>query len=196
MATSPPTRHSDRRKGARAASKARFSARREIAEEGEAAGLVQRPEAFEKETAKQTRQHAHGEEEAGPAGDPTGAVQRKAAAWNDDVDMRMMGQRRAPGVQHGGEADARAEMLGVGGDRGQRLGRRPEQEVVDGGLVLEADRADRGRQGEDDVIVRDRQQFRLALSEPLPRRRALTLRAVAVATGNGRRPLPAYGRIQ
>jgi hypothetical protein len=41
------------------------------------------------------------------------------------------------------------------------------------------------------VIIRDRQQFRLALFEPLPRRRGLTLRAVAVAAGNGRRPLPA-----
>src|SRR5271165_1747709 len=74
-------------------------------------------------------------------------------------------------------------MSGVGGDRGQRLGRRPEQEVVDGGLVLERDRADRRRQGEDDVIVGNRQEFGPALGEPLPRRRALALRAVAVAAG-------------
>ena len=58
-----------------------------------------------------------------------------------------------------------------------------EQEVVDGGLVLERDRADRSRQREDDVIVGDRQKLRLALGEPLPRRRALTLRAVTVAAG-------------
>ena len=95
----------------------------------------------------------------------------------------MVGERRAPGVQHGGEADARAQMLRVGGDRGQRLGGGPEQEVVDGGLVLERDGADRGRQGEDDVIVGNRQQLGLALGEPLPRRRALALRAVAVAAG-------------
>ncbi len=38
------------------------------------------------------------------------------------MDVGMMGERRAPDVQHGGEADAGAEMLGVGGDRGQRLG--------------------------------------------------------------------------
>ena len=111
------------------------------------------------------------------------AVRRQAAAGNDDVDMRMMGERRAPGVEHGGEADARAQMLGVGGDGGQRLGGGPEQEVVDGGLVLERDRADRRRQGEDDMIGGDRQEFGLALGEPLPRRRALTLRAVAVAAG-------------
>ena len=57
-----------------------------------------------------------------------------------------MGQRRAPGVEDGGEADARAQMLRIGGDGGQRLGRGPEQEVVDCGLVLERDRADRRRQ--------------------------------------------------
>ena len=50
----------------------------------------------------------------------------------------MMGERRAPGVQHGGEADARAEMLRVGGDGGQRLGGGPEQEVVDDGLFWNA----------------------------------------------------------
>ena len=55
------------------------------------------------------------------------------------VHVRMMGERRAPGVQHGGEADPRAQMLRVGGDGGQRLGGGPEQEVVDDALVLEGD---------------------------------------------------------
>ena len=94
-----------------------------------------------------------------------------------------MGERRAPGVQDGGQADARAQMLRVGGDGHQRLGGGPEQEVVDGGLVLEGDGADRRRQGEDDVVVGNRQQLGLALVEPLPRRRALALRAMAVAAG-------------
>ncbi len=94
-----------------------------------------------------------------------------------------MGHRRAPGVEDGGEADARAQMLGIGGDGYEGLGGSPEQEVVDDGLVLERDRADRGRQGEDDVIVGNRQEFRLTLGEPLPRRRSLTLRAMPVAAG-------------
>jgi hypothetical protein len=86
-------------------------------------------------------------------------------------------------VEDGGQADARAQMLRVGGDREQRVGGGSEQEVVDGGLVLERDRADRRRQSKDDVIVGDRQEFGFALGEPLPRRRALALRAVAVAAG-------------
>ena len=80
------------------------------------------------------------------------------------MNVRVVGQRRAPGVQHGGEADARAEMLRVGGDRGEGLRGGPEQEVVDGGLVVERDRADRRRQGEDDVVVGNRQEFDLAVS--------------------------------
>ena len=141
MVTSPPTRHSERRSGASAASKALLSASgREVAEEGEAAGRKQGCEAVEEETAEEPRQHPHGQEEAGLAGDPARSVGRQAAAGNDDMDVRMMGERRAPGVQDGGEADARAQMLRVGGDRDQRLGRGPEQEVVDGCLVLERDR--------------------------------------------------------
>jgi hypothetical protein len=99
--------------------------------------------------------------------------------------MRVMDERRAPGVEDGGQADACAQVLGIGGDCGQRLGGCPEQKVVDRRLVLERDGADRGRQGEDEVIVGNRQELSLAIFKPLPRR-ALTLRAVAVAAA----PLP------
>jgi hypothetical protein len=75
------------------------------------------------------------------------------------MDMRMMGRRRTPGVEHGGEADARAEVLRVGGDGGERLGGGPEHEVIDGGLLLERNLADRRRQGDDDMKVGDRQEF-------------------------------------
>jgi len=39
-------------------------------------------------------------------------------------------------------------------------------------------RADGGRQGEDDVVVGNRQEFGLATFEPLPRRGRLALRAM------------------
>ena len=41
--------------------------------------MVERREPFEEET----RQHAHGQEEAGPAGDPARTVQRQAAAGEE-----------------------------------------------------------------------------------------------------------------
>ena len=40
----------------------------------------------------------------------------------------------APGVEHRGDADARAEALGIGGDRERRLGRGLEQDAVDDAL--------------------------------------------------------------
>src|ERR1700758_5283377 len=54
----------------------------------------------------------------------------------------MMRHRRSPAVQHGGDADAGAEMLGVSRDRQHRLGGRPEQEIVDHRLILIGDIAD------------------------------------------------------
>ena len=58
-----------------------------------------------------------------------------------------------PAVQHRGEPDPGAEVLGVGGDGQQGLGRRLEQGVVDHGLVLVGDQANLRRQGEDHMVV-------------------------------------------
>jgi hypothetical protein len=62
-------------------------------------------EAVVEEPAEQARQHADGQKEASLAGDPARPVQCNAAAGHDDVDVGMMGERRAPGVEHGGEAE-------------------------------------------------------------------------------------------
>ena len=50
------------------------------------------------------------------------AIKRDATAGHDTVEVRVVGQRRAPAMQHGGQADAGAEMLGIGSDGDQRLG--------------------------------------------------------------------------
>ena len=74
------------------------------------------------------------------------------------MDVRMMPCCLAPGVEDHSDSELCAEMLGIGGNGGQRLGRRVEQDRVDKGLVLEGDLADRRRQREDDMEVRHRQQ--------------------------------------
>ena len=51
-----------------------------------------------------------------------GRLGREAAAGDDDMGVRMMGQCRSPGVQHGGEPNARTEVLGVGRDDDQGVG--------------------------------------------------------------------------
>jgi hypothetical protein len=78
-------------------------------------------------------------------------------------------------MEHRGEADAGAEVLGVGGDGDQGLGRRSEQDVVDHRLVVIRDVGNLGRHGEHDVEVGHRQQLGLACGEPLPSCRALAL---------------------
>ena len=152
----------------------------EIAEEGQPPGLMQRREAFEKQPPEQARQRPDGQEEAGLAGDPARTVRRQAAAGHNHVHVRVVSQSRAPGVQHGGEANASPQVFWVGRNGDQRLGGGPEQQVVDDCLVLERDWRDRGRQGEDEVIVGDRQQIVSLGFQPLSRRRALGLRAMMV----------------
>ena len=89
----------------------------------------------------------------------------------------------APGVQDGGDADVGAEVLGIGGDGGERLGRGLEQQSIDLGLVLVGDRADRGRQREHEVEIRHRQKLGFARRKPCRRSRPLAFRAVPVAAG-------------
>ena len=96
--------------------------------------------------------------------------------------VRMVGHCRAPAVEHGGGADARAEVFGIGSDREQRFGRRTEQQVVDHRLVLGGDWSDLGGQRKDHVEIADRQQIGLARRKPILCRRTLTLGAMAVAT--------------
>src|SRR6516165_6362658 len=95
--------------------------------------------------------------------------------------VRMVGHCRAPAVEHGGGADARAEVFGIGSDREQRFGRRTEQQVVDHRLVLGGDWSDLGGQRKDHVEIADRQQIGLARRKPILCRRTLTLWAMTVA---------------
>ena len=44
--------------------------------------------------------------------------------------MRVLGHRRAPAVEHGGDADPGAKPLGIGGDRQGGFGRRGEQQTT------------------------------------------------------------------
>lgn len=93
----------------------------------------------------------------------------------------MMCERRAPGVQHERGTDLGAEVSGIGGDGAQRVSGEVEQQPVDDPLVVPGDRADGGRQREDEVIILERQQISLARFEPAASGSALALGAMAVA---------------
>jgi hypothetical protein len=61
------------------------------------------------------------------------------------MDVRMVLQVLAPGMEQGDKTDLGAEMAPVGGDRAQCLGCRLEQDRVDRCLVVEGDFGGRRR---------------------------------------------------
>jgi hypothetical protein len=95
----------------------------------------------------------------------------------------MVRQRRPPGVQHQRRADLRTQMLRIGSNGAQRLGRHLEQQTVDHRLVGVGDGADRRRQGKHQVVIRHRQQIGLTGFKPALRSPGLALRAMPVAAG-------------
>jgi len=117
----------------------------EIAEEIQPSPIMGGAQFLQKELAEQTRQHAHGQEELRPAGYPARAVRRQTTARHDAMDVGMVVQVLAPTVQHCDETDLGAQVLGIEGNRAQRLGRCFEQDRVNRSLVLEGDCGDLGR---------------------------------------------------
>ncbi len=82
------------------------------AEERELAGLVGGSELLQHQTPEQLGEHQHGEEEAGPGGDPAFAIWGETATGHDHVHVRVVGHGRAPGVQHRGDGDLAPRCLG------------------------------------------------------------------------------------
>jgi hypothetical protein len=72
-------------------------------------------------------------------------------------------------------------MLGIGGDGLDCLGRRPKQDVMDNGLVLQRDAGDRRWHGE--YEMKARKQLALAIGQPLGAGETLALWAETVTAG-------------
>ena len=123
------------------------------AEELQMAGVVSGAELFQEQPSKQSREYPHRQEEAGLAGDPAFTIQRQTTAGYDAMEVWMMGQGRAPGMQHGSDTQTCAETLGVSSDGEQGLCSGLEQQVVDHGLVVISDVTDRCWQGEHNMVV-------------------------------------------
>jgi hypothetical protein len=96
--------------------------------------------------------------------------------------MRMKMQVLTPGVQHGEEADGSTEVPGIGGDGEQSFRSSLKQDVIDLSRVLKRQATYLLREREHDVEVRNRQQFRLPIGQPLGAGRGQTLGATAIAT--------------
>jgi hypothetical protein len=83
------------------------------------------PKARHELAPKQPAQHANRQEEPGPARVPT-PVLGQTSSRHDAVDVRMMDECLAPGMEDSEEAETGAEMLRVVGDLLKRLGHRPK----------------------------------------------------------------------
>jgi hypothetical protein len=123
-------------------------------------------ELLAEQSLEQPREHPHVQEEAAPAGDPL-PVECNPAAGHDAVQMRVMGEGRAPSEQYRRQPDARPEVFWVRGDGEQGLRGGLEQQGIDQRLVVVGDGADRGRQGEDHMVVLRREQVGLTGGQPL-----------------------------
>ena len=77
----------------------------EFAEEAEITGFEGSPQLVEEQPAEEPREHADRQEEAGTTGDPSCSIERRSAARHDAMDVRMMVQVLAPGMEHGEESN-------------------------------------------------------------------------------------------
>ena len=83
----------------------------------------------------------------------------ESAGRDHTVDMRMMLQFLVPGVEDAEETDLGAQMPRMARDFEQGLGAGAEQQIVDDLLVLQGQRGEPTRKGEDHMDVGGRQEF-------------------------------------
>ena len=92
------------------------------AEELQLTSCVRSEKLFQHQPAEQFCEHEPWQKEPGLARHPPCVVARDAAARYDHVDVWMVGERRAPGVQNGCDADTSAQVFRIACDREHRLG--------------------------------------------------------------------------
>ena len=105
------------------------------------------------------------------------------------MEMGMKKQVLSPAVEYDEEADLSAQMLGIGSDGGQGLGRGSKQNAVNEIFVLVGDGGDLFRDSEDDMKIVCRENFGCSFFNPRGTREGLALGAMAVAAATVARSL-------
>src|SRR5450755_5051789 len=112
------------------------------------------------------------------------------------MDMGMESKLLTPGMQHGEEADFRAEVFRISSDFEKCLRTGAEQQIVDDFLVLQSQWSKLRRKCEDHMDVARGEKFFLTRGDPAFAGRGLTLRAVSIAAGVVRDgTMPATGAL-
>ncbi len=138
-------------------------------------------ESGDKLAAEDTAEHFDGKKEGAARGDPAGVIRSETAGGQHAVDMGMMLQSLVPGMEHAEETDLGSKVAWIAGDLQQGFGAGVKQQVVDQPFILQCQRSQFPRQGEDDVHVAGGQQLPFPRLEPAQAGVALTLGAVPVS---------------
>src|ERR1017187_3717267 len=108
----------------------------EVAVELEQASMEGAAKSGDELASEDTAEHADGQKEGAPGGDPAGVIRSEAAGGKYAVDMGMKLQALIPAMEHAEEADLGAKMPGIASDLKQGLGAGVKEQVVDEPLVL------------------------------------------------------------
>ena len=99
------------------------------------------------------------------------------------MDMGMEPELLIPGMQHGEEADFRAELFRIASDFEKCFGTGAKQQIIDDFFVLQSQWSKLRRKCEDHMDVVRREKFSLTCGDPAFPSRGLTLRAVPISAG-------------
>ena len=148
--------------------------------EGQVALAIEVGQSCEVQSPKAAREDTDGQEEVRPTREPLGPVRRQASRRQDTVEMGVMVELLAPGMEHGEPADLCAEMLGVPGDVLKRLRDRAKEEPIEQTRVLQRQGTQVVRQGKDPMDVWRVEHLALPGREPRGLGRAMAFGAAAM----------------
>lgn len=135
-------------------------------------------------SAKTHGQHSVRQEVVGVFGtDPAETIGGKTATGNDTMDVGMKAEVTRPGLEHGEQAKFGAEVFVLAADVQQRSSTLAQQNRVKVFLMRTNDRAQFGRNGEGDQVIRDGQEAAALAGEPLGSIAVAALGAGAVIAG-------------
>lgn len=121
---------------------------------------------------------------------PAEAIGGKSAAGHDAMDVGMITQVTGPGLEDGEQAEFRAEVFVVARDLLQRTGALADEQRIKVLLAGADERAQFGRHGESDQIIRRRQEPLALAGQPLGGVGMAALRAGAMIAGVVGKMLP------
>src|SRR3990172_6408719 len=133
--------------------------------------------------AEHAAQDLHRQEEAIAWTNPGFVIRGQTTCRDHAVDVWVVEQVLAPGVEHAEETDLSAQMFRISGDLQESRSAGSKQQGIQKPLVVEGQRSQRVRKREDHMYIGNSQEFSLAGGQPLVASVRPTLRTMAVAAG-------------